>query len=333
MVAETKCGSAGGGAKRGRGVVGRKMGGLHEFIRSARSAFADAALAPIYSHKGRNIERFVLFIGYHRAGSTFLGSMLNAHPEIVISNEVFRFAEELMAAATMGALGKGRVVRRILKHDRLVRDLGYRGMGGYSFAVNTHWQGNYSRLRMVGDKNSVVGTICLYNWPWVLDALRRQMGVPISAFFTYRNPYDMMAAQYLRTLRNKGGNVAIPLSFLDFKPTDAEKPQLDQAFLASDNECFSMSDKLVEVLPMFSEDEMFPVKHEDFIASPKEHLRLACQFLGVECADAYLQACAAKAYPSPHKTRSKVRWTPDQKAQVAELIRKYPWFEGYNYED
>lgn len=311
-----------------------KRAGLDKPIRSAGSAFADTALAPIYSYKGRNIERFVLFIGYHRAGSTFLGSVLNSHPEIVISNEAFEFAQDLMTAATIRTAGKGRVVRRILNHDRLIRNLtAYKRMGGYSHAVNTYWQGNYSRLRIVGDKNSDVGTVCLYNWPWALDSLRRQMGVPISVFFTYRNPYDMIAAKYLRILRNERGNADIPLSFLDFNPTNAEKPQLDQAFLSSNNEYFTISHKLIKVLPMFSEDEIFPVKHEEFIASPKENLRRACEFLDMECAEEYLNACATIAYPSPHKTRFKVQWTSEQKAQVAELIRKYPWFEGYTYED
>lgn len=307
-----------------------KRTGLHKPIRSAGSAFADAALAPIYGFKGRNIERFALFIGYHRSGSSFIGAILNSHPEIVISNEAFGYAQDLKNAVSMG---KGRIVRRILDHDRLIRkSTSYERIGGYSLAVNTHWQGRYSRLRVIGNKSSDEPTVCLYNWPWALDSLRRQMGVPISVFFTYRNPYDMIAAKYLRILRNKRGNVAIPLSFLDFNPTNAEKPQLDQAFLSSNNEYFTISHKLTKVLPMFSEDEIFPVKHEDFIASPKENLRRACEFLGVECADEYLKACAAIAYPSPHKTRFKVRWTSEQKAQVAELIRKYPWFEGYTYE-
>lgn len=305
--------------------------GLHKRIRSGGAAFADAVLAPIYARKGRHIERFVLFIGYHRSGSSFIGAILNSHPEIVISNEAFRYAPDLKNAS---AIGKGRVVRRILAHDRLIRNLtSYERMGGYSLAVNTHWQGRHSRLRVIGDKSSDECTVCLYNWPWVLGSLRHHMGVPISVFFTYRNPYDMIAAKYLRTLRNERGNADIPLSFLDFNPTDAEKPHIEQDFLASNNEHFEISRKLAKVLPLFSEDEIFRVKHEDFIASPIENLRRACEFLGVECSEEYLKACAAIAYLSPHKTRFKVRWTSKQKAQVAELIRKYPWFEGYAYEN
>lgn len=305
--------------------------GLYKYVRSVGAEFADAVLAPIYRFKGRNIERFVLFIGYARSGSTFLGQILNSHPEIVISNEAFRHASDIKNAA---AIGKGGIVRRILDRDRRTRNsTSYeKGMGGSSYAVNTYWQGRYSRIRIIGNKNVHEYTTCLNNWPWVLDSLRRHMGVPVSAFFTYRNPYDIIAATYLRMLRSKK-NVAIPLSFLDFNPTDAEKPKIEQDFLSSNNKHFKISYKLVKVLPLFSEDEIFQVKHEDLIASPRENLRLACEFLGLQCTEEYLKVCAAIAYPSPHKTRFKVRWTSEQKVQVAEAIRKYPWFEGYTYED
>ena len=305
--------------------------GLYKYVRSVGAEFADAVLAPIYRFKGRNIERFVLFIGYARSGSTFLGQILNSHPEIIISNEAFRHASDIKNAA---AIGKGGIVRRILDRNRRTRNsTSYeKGMGGSSYVVNTYWQGRYSRLRIIGNKNVHEYTTCLNNWPWVLDSLRRHMGVPVSAFFTYRNPYDIIAATYLRMLRSKK-NVAIPLSFLDFNPTDAEKPKIEQDFLSSNNKHFKISYELVKVLSLFSEDEIFPVKHEDLIASPRENLRLACEFLGLQCTEEYLKVCAAIAYPSPHKTRFKVRWTSEQKVQVAEAIRKYPWFEGYTYED
>jgi len=309
-----------------------KRTGLNVYIRAAEAKFGDVALNPIYRYKGRNIERFVLFIGHHRSGSSILGAMLNSHPEIVISHEV-PLLQELTNSAT---LEKGRIVRCIMERDRQVREWTsppYGMMGGYTYAVNTQWQGKYSRLRIIGDKNSVAGTNWLYSRPELLDSLRRLMGVPISVFFTYRNPYDIVAAEWLRVLRNERGNAAIPRSFLNFDPSDAEKPQIEQEFISSGSRQIAMSRKILKVLTLFSEDEIFPVKHEDFIASPRENLLRACEFLGVECAEEYLEACAAISYSSPHQTRFKVRWTPQQKAQVTEAIRKYPWFEGYTYED
>lgn len=308
-----------------------KRAGLHKPIRIAQAALVDAALAPIYRHKARNIERLALFIGYHRAGSSLISSILNSHPEIVISHEAYLLPRW---PVNPDAIGKGRIVRRILEGDRVIRaHVAYGRMGGYSYIVNTHWQGKYSRLRIIGDKAAPETTISLYNRPELLDALRRRSGVPINVFFTYRNPYDMIAAEYLRMLRNEKRDPTIPLSFLDFNPLDAEKPRIEQEFFSSTDRHLALSPKIAKVLALFSEDEIFPVKHEDFIASPRENLRRACEFLGVECAEEYLEACAAIAYPSPHKTRFKALWTREQKAQVAEAIRKYPWFEGYAYED
>ena len=257
--------------------------------------------------------------------------MLNSHPEIVISHEAFLLAQRHMNPA---AIGKGRAVRRILRQDRLIRaSVSYERMGGYSYAVDTHWQGNYSRLRIIGDKAALETTVSLYHRPELLDALRRSIGVPISVFFTYRNPYDMIAAEYLRMLRNEKKDPAIPLSFLNFNPTNAQKPQIEQKFFASTDRHLALSPKLAKVLALFPENDIFPVKHEDFIASPKENLRRACEFLNVKPTEEYLKACAAIAYPSPHKTRFKTLWTPEQKAQVDETIRRYPWFQGYAYHD
>lgn len=309
-----------------------KRAGLNVYIRAAEAKIGDIALNPIYGYKGRNIERFVLFMGHHRSGSSILGAMLNSHPEIVISHEV----PLLQELTNLDVLEKGRIVRRIMERDRQVREWTsppYGMMGGYTYAVNTQWQGKYSRLRIIGDKNSVAVTNWLYSSPALLDSLRRVMGVPISVFFTYRNPYDIVAAEWLRVLRNERGNAAIPRSFLDFNPSDAEKPQIEQDFISSGSRQIAMSRKILKVLTLFSEDEIFPIKHEDFIAFPKENLRRACEFLGVECTEEYLEACAAISYSSPHQTRFKVRWTPKQKAQVDEAVRTYPWFEGYTYED
>ena len=194
-------------------------------------------------------------------------------------------------------------MRRILDHDRSMTS--YERMGDYSYVVNGAWQRRYTRLREIGNKGSLPYTRCSYNWPWVLDSLRHHMRVSISIFFTHRNPYDMLAAGYLRRLRNKRINTAIPSSLLDFDPTDVEKPQMGQDFLSSDKPHLDLSRKLVKVLPLFSEDEIFPIKHEDFIASLRGNLRSVCEFLDAQCTEEYLKACTAIAYTSPHKPASK----------------------------
>lgn len=315
-----------------------KNAGLNKNIRSWRRGprlLTGLLPALIYGAKGWNIKRYALFIGYPRSGSTLLGALLNAHPEVVISHEAFstghdpdRHPRNIKNAA---AIGKWIIVRRILDHDRSMTS--YERMADYSYVVNGALQGRCTRLRVIGDKDSFPYTRCLYNWPWVLDSLRHHMGVPIRAFFTYRNPYDMLAAGYLRRLRNKRSNTAIPSSLLDYDPTDVEKLQMEQDFLSSNKTHLDLSRKLVEVLSLFSEDEIFPIKHEDFIASPRGNLRSVCEFLGVQCTEEYLKACATIVRTSPHKTRFKVRWTSEQKARVAEVIRKYPWFQDYTYED
>jgi len=158
------------------------------------------------------------------------------------------------------------------------------------------------------------------------------MGVPLKVLCTLRNPYDILAAKRLRNLPMAK---LMPRYLLDYHPTDGEKhglaPLPEERYVL--DWFLDFSDKLAKVLSMFSEDEVLLVRLEDFISSPTDKLRDTCTFLGVECTEDYLDSCAAVVYPSPHKTRLKVQWTAEEIEQVAAAIERYPWFEGYTFDE
>ena len=39
------------------------------------------------------VEKFVFFVGYPRSGHSIIGSVMDAHPDIVIAHEYFLFSE------------------------------------------------------------------------------------------------------------------------------------------------------------------------------------------------------------------------------------------------
>jgi len=274
-----------------------------------------------YAYKGQTIEHYLLFIGYNRVGISLLGHFLDVHPEMAVSHEI-KVLKIYFSCGGGGVLKRGQVIRKILG-KRL----------NLSLRVKDQWQGRYLRLRVIGDKDNYASVRSLYEQPSRLDFLHSTMSVPLRVLFTCRNPYDMVAAQHLRDLRKVGLMPKLKY-LLDYEPADNEKHEL-----APLPECrhvldwlLEASDKLTKVLSMFSEDEVFLVRHEDLIASPKDKLRDICGFLGVECTEDYLDSCAAVVYPSPHKTRFMVRWTAEEIERVAALIKKYPWFEGYTFD-
>ena len=295
-----------------------------KLYRYAHHGFRWLPLNLLCAFKGRNIERCILTVGYNRSGSTLLGSLLNAHPEVVIAHELdlLPMSRSPRFAAWLG--GRGRLVRLILERDRnIIRQwTSYRG-SGYSYAVETGWQGNYSRLRVVGDKKSHRVAKQLYRRPDLLDSLRRRIGVPIRMLFTIRNPYDVAAARHLARLRKKG---VIPFSSRrDYAPAKAERSWIGEENVSWLRE---HSDKLARVIAMFPKEDTLPVFHEDFVASPREKLREICAFCGVKCADDYLDACVSIVFPAPHPTRSKVRWTPDQVTDIGRTVEKHSGFLG-----
>ena len=287
-------------------------------------------LDPLYARRGRNVERFLLTIGYNRSGSSLIGQLLNAHPEIVVAHELYVLQKLRALRFVPTPSRRGRATRLILERDREAeRETAYR-QSGYSYALNGLSQGEYSRLRVIGDKGSVTAAAMLGGASGAkeLDRLTRHVRAEIRFLFTVRNPYDVLASRRLNRLRYDDG-ADIPI-LRGYAPADSERPNIreeDVRWLLGVNEDVSRS------LAAIPTADTLPVRYEDFIASPKENLRRICAFLGVDGDEDYLDACAAFTLPTQHRTRLKVRWSDDRIAQVAAAISEYPWLAGYGFND
>ena len=300
---------------------------VHGLRRRARDALRLAAL-PLdiwYEIKARQVEQHLVMFGYNRAGSTLIGACLNAHPEVVVSNERYVLTD-FLAPRRLRWGSRGRFVRLILEHDR--EQLGTRNPNGYAYAVANQWQGKHTRLRVVGDKSTVESTERLHARRDMLGALRARLVAPLRILLILRNPYDVVAAKHLDSLKER--NAIAFHSRRGFNPKPAERPCVGKETLLWFE---TLSGKLRGVLALFPESDILPVRHEDFVAAPKEKLRAIVAFYGLDCTDDYLQSCASIVFPSPQQTRRKVRWTDAQKANVANMIAKYPWLEGYDFDD
>ena len=172
--------------------------GWSEHVRRVLNAPGDVLLGPVYAYKARNLEGILLIAGYNQSGSTLIGALLNAHPDAVVVPK----AKSLLYARLPGNT-KGVLVSRIVRRERRIyRESDFyrkvRSVDGYNYRVETGWQGRYARLRLVGDKCADLYTHMLYEDPALLDLLRRRLDCPLRVLFSYRNPYDMVAAWSLR---------------------------------------------------------------------------------------------------------------------------------------
>lgn len=251
------------------------------------------------------VSTYCLFIGHARSGHSVVGAFLDAHPQIVISDELdaLRYLRAGFSRSQL-LFGSLEISRRQARGHR--RKAG-RGGSTYSYEVPGGWQGRAEALRVVGDSQAGWTTRRLAADPDLLRRLRQRMA-PIEVRFVHivRNPYDNIATMMLRGERG-----------------------FDSAFAQYAANCAA----IVPLADRIGSQRLRRVRHEDLVADPRGTLADLCAFVGVEPGEAYLEAASAQVYRSPARSRTEVEWRPDDERRVEELIARYDFLAGYARED
>src|SRR5829696_1667506 len=97
------------------------------------------------------VERYAMFGGYPRSGHSVIGSLLNAHPDMVVAHELnaLRYVQAGFSRLQLFSL--------LLVSDRKFEAHG-RTWGRYEYRVPGQWQGRWRRLRVIGDKKGGAST-------------------------------------------------------------------------------------------------------------------------------------------------------------------------------
>eukprot|EP00795_Rhopilema_esculentum_P006182 gene6182-11581_t len=148
------------------------------------------------------VKFFVLFIGYSRSGSTLLGSLLDAHPNVIVANE-YGVGDKL---STFTAAKKNRnyLFNQLYNNSQWYATKSYRSStyrGVYNYHVPKQWQGKYNcSIQVIGDKKAVqsVRTFSDEEGDQRLNELGRIVKVPIKFVHIHRNPFDTIATMLLQ---------------------------------------------------------------------------------------------------------------------------------------
>ncbi len=262
-------------------------------------------------HRFDEVERFCFFIGYPRSGHSLIGSVLNAHPEIVIAHELDAVGHFRLH------FGRLQVYALVLERDEQFGSRGRLG-SGYDYVVPNQYQGRTTRLRVIGDKRGQKSTFWLGRYPHVLDRMRRVTGVPIRVIHITRNPYDTIATMTALALRERGISDGAAPAVLVTQIIDRYE-QLCRWVAA--------------IRPRLGADELFELAYEKFVSDPRTSLGAMCRFLDVEPGDSYLADCASVVWPSTGPTRHKMTWGDNERSRVERLIATYPALAGYTWDD
>lgn len=242
---------------------------------------------------------YCFFVGHPRSGHTIVRSVLDAHPNVVLSDE----------------LNAVRYVRAGFDRDRLFASIvAYAEQGArkgsrrgeYTYAVADGHQGQASRIDVIGDKNGGRTSKALAQDPRLLEKLKQTVGIPIRVIHVVRNPYDNIATASRKSIFSMKHNI-------------------DEYFLRTRiNE---------QVLQQVSEDESMTVYQEDFLSDPQRVIASLCTFLGVEAPDEYCDACAAIINPNPNQTRFRTKWPQHLLDDIADRMSQHSFLQRYTFDE
>jgi hypothetical protein len=246
-----------------------------------------------------DLERFCLFVGYPRSGHSLVGSLLDAHPEMIIAHElhVLRYLRYGFSREQIFAL--------LLERSGVQAEAG-RAATGYSYVVPNQWQGRFRRLRVIGDKRGGTSIRKLTSRPHLLPRLRARIGLPLCFVHVMRNPFDNVATIWRRS-RSRDLASSIDHYFRMVAGVECLRAQL-------------------------APGDVLDVRHEDLLDAPSRELLRLCAFLGVEADGDWLRDCASIVWRSPKRTRDEIEWPDALRERVAKEAERVPCLAGYSFE-
>lgn len=245
----------------------------------------------------REVEAFALFIGYPRSGHSLIGSLLNAHRNVVISHEL-----DVLRYVAAG-FTRIQIFAMILDADRRFGERG-RKWSQFDYAIPGEWQGRSEQLRVIGDKKGGRTTEVLRDEPALLDRLRDRTRARLKVLHVVRNPFDNIA-----TMSRYSG-----------QPLQVEVGRYESAVETNGS-----------VLARLGPDESLTLRHEDLVAEPHATLRRVLGFLGVPAPEDFVDHCAGIVFPRPRRSSQAVDWAPADVARLQELAVRVPFLSGYAF--
>lgn len=246
-----------------------------------------------------SVERYCMFVGYTRSGHSLVGSLLDAHPNIIIGHEL-----NALKLFQQG-VNCQRIFYFLLQNSRRKARAG-RQETGYSYEVPNQWQGKFQSLKVIGDKRGSATNYIIRTNPEVLNILPDRLDVPIKFIHVVRNPYDNITTMIAR-----------------------KKADLEYGI----NSYFTKCKTVAYLKTQIREQDILDIRHESLIDDPKATLKQLCNFLEVETNQQYLDDCASIVFKSPNKTRFKYQWNDQSIELVKNQIEQYDFLQGYSYDD
>ena len=301
-------------------------------LRYSPSKLHAPGFQPLTSAEVKGVERFVFFIGYPRSGHSFIGSVLDAHPNVIIAHEymLIRECTEHLKLGENIFQDKVSLFNTLYKNSFAAANCGWRSnkttSKGYNLDVHGQWQGSFDHLRIIGDKSGGLTSISVRDGQGMpcLKEMTDTLDIPITAVHVVRNPYDMIATAILYGMSSKGATVS---ELREKVQRPSLQNQMEQA-----RSVFGLASAVVDIKALQGLS-VVEIHSENFIRDPKTTLATLCSGLGVPCFQDYVEECYQKTYRKISRTRDKIEWDPTVLDYISKEMTKFPFFQGYTFNE
>lgn len=239
------------------------------------------------------LDCFALVVGNARSGSTLVGAMIDAHPEMACANE------SASSALLWRDRDRAEIVAELIANIARNRAEG-RPSEGYRYGVEG--AGGEAPARVLGDKIYNPTLLMLHGNPRLLPSLAERMGCPVRIVHVIRNPLDAIATMHRRSGESIADRLRWYLMHLD-AATALEARLGGEGWLN--------------------------LRLEDLIAEPDAWLTRLAALFGREAPEEYLAACRALLFEAPRRTRDDAPWSAADLVTLARRAREYPLLAPY----
>ena len=253
----------------------------------------------------KDVHTYCLFVGHARSGSSLVGGLLDAHPSVIIADEV-----DVFQYVTAG-FDRGQIFNILLERSQRQARKGKvkagRDAKQYSYQVPGQWNGDFDKLTVIGNRKAGISSQRIGQDPKLVNRLLKVLkpGIRMKTILTVRNPYDTISTMNIRTGK-------------------ALEPRIKQYF--------ANCDAIVQLQQSLPPEDFLVLRHEDLLKQPEKHLLQICGCLNITAYPEYLRACSSVLFRSPAESRTKVDWPVDLVQAVKDRIAQYEFLHGYSFD-
>ena len=245
--------------------------------------------------KNLDINCFVSFIGWARTGHSLIGSLLDAHKNVIISNELHAFDmfKDIPRENLFEEIINNSYESRL--HNRPVSE------EYYQFIDGGH-QGTYkNRLDVIGDKKGG-GTLVKYRKnKKVVERFKNYIQVPLKFILVLRNPIDSISTSLIKR----------PSDFMSRYKTYINNFETLEMFLNNYSSITHI------------------VRFEDIITDFNPTFTSLLDFLNLSKDEEYINNCSSIIFNNIPQSRNKFEWDEESLSRMRELVSRFDLLSSY----